>query len=567
MRSIFGIVSLLVTMGCAAEPPSETNLFPIVNGEVTKEFPSVGTLTRNLPGGNSGTYCSGTLVAPQWVLTAGHCLDVINGLDLEPALLTFYLGDQLSLPASGPEDSYQGHYYADARFLHPEFNPFFLFHDVGLLHLSEPVVGVAPYPLRTALLEDSFIGAAVTYVGFGKLGMSMGGTGTKRVTTMPTGEIQTHYYISDYQGSGVCEGDSGGPGFVTNEDGYEMVGVISGLVGGTSDICHSDAAASRVDYYASWVNGYIEGPGPDCHEVSDMCLCPAGCTADGPCDNSLCALESCFSLGACLMDCQGAMACTMRCRHRASAELLATWTLLDDCDESCQGAAECLTEVCPKEYSLCAESAISDRACPDLLSCLGTCQGMACQADCLSQGDAVERALVETMLLCDGDDCGVLQELCDTDIKCQDDAGCAAEEACLFPLVDSPVGLCGCRDDDGDLWCATDECDDSNELVNPDMDEICLDDLDNDCDGDVDEGCLAEVEAPTDSGGPMDVAAVDLVVAEPSVEPPPPSPSTGGCGVGRTPSSSWPMLLAGLILLCARLLGPRRPVSPRPHTT
>ena len=559
MRLTLCLASLLLASGCAAEPSPETTRQAIVNGEVTEEFPSVGTLTRNLPGGNSGTYCSGTLVAPQWVLTAGHCLAVINGLDLEPALLTFYLGDQLTLPGSVPTDSYQGHYYADARILHPDFNPFFLFHDIGLLHLSEPVVGVVPYPLRTASLEESFIGAAVTYVGFGKLGMSMGGTGTKRVTTMSTGEIQAHYYVSDYQGSGVCEGDSGGPGLVSSDDGYEMVGVISGLVGGTADICHSDAVASRVDYYASWVTGHLDGPGPNCHEMPDMCLCPAGCTAKGACDNALCALESCFSLGACLTDCAGGLACTMRCRRRADAGLLTTWTVLDNCDPSCEGTPECLAAACAKQYEACAQSAAGDRVCHEILTCLATCQGQACQDDCLGQGNAVEQGLVEALLTCDGDGCSVLQELCDALDRCQDDASCGPDEACHFPLADIAAGLCGCRDDDGDLWCAAQECDDANELVNPGMDELCWDGLDNNCDGDVDEGCAPPVEPGPDSEA-FPEAQADIAVAAPEsfVERPEVTLSGGGCDAGRAPTPAWFVCLAGIVLMCWRLLGPRR---------
>lgn len=557
MRHLPVAVLFMLAMSCAADPVLETSHQPIVNGELTADFPSVGTLTRNLPGSNSGTYCSGTLVAPQWVLTAGHCLDVINGLDLEPVLLTFYLGEKLTLPAQGPDDGFQGHYFADARFLHPEFNPFFLFHDVGLLHLSQPVVGVKAYPLRTESLDDSPLGTDVTFVGFGKLGMSMGGTGTKRVTTMPTKEIQAHYFVSDYQGSGVCEGDSGGPGFLPAGDGFEMAGVVSGLVGGTPDICHSDAVASRVDYYASWVQGHLDGPGPHCQEEPDMCLCPAGCTATGPCDNTLCALDGCLSLGACLTDCEGGLACTMRCRRRDETGLLATWSALTGCGQVCDGDLECLAKECPEEYESCRQSAATDRMCPELLTCLDTCQGPACEADCLSQGTDIEQGLVEALIDCDGEVCDDLQMICDSDARCSDDADCPPDEACgslpAYPLA----WICGCRDDDGDLWCATEECDDSNELVNPDASELCFDDLDNDCDGEVDEDCASPAEpepsadliagpeafGAEDVLSPEDVAAVadSLVEADPEFT----ARQSDGCSMGTTPSpSGWLLLLA-----------------------
>ena len=46
-------------LACQGEPSLESAQQAIVNGEVTDDFLPVGTLTRSLDGGNSGTFTSG----------------------------------------------------------------------------------------------------------------------------------------------------------------------------------------------------------------------------------------------------------------------------------------------------------------------------------------------------------------------------------------------------------------------------------------------------------------------------------------------------------------------------
>jgi len=50
-------------------------------------------------------------------------------------------------------------------------------------------------------------------------------------------------------------------------------------------------------------------------------------------------------------------------------------------------------------------------------------------------------------------------------------------------------GYCDCRDDDGDGFCASVDCDDKDPKSNPSKGEKCYDGKDNNCDGEIDEGC------------------------------------------------------------------------------
>ncbi len=550
---LFG--ATLWMLSCTTPPPLETSPQAIVNGTATDGFLPVGALTREQGGVNSGTYCSGTLVAPQWVLTAGHCLDKPNGIEALPITLSFFLGDQLTMPPIAADPGPKGHYFADARILHPQYNPLFFFNDVALLHLTRPVVGVVPYPLRSAPIDDGLLSSPVTFVGFGKTGQNQGGTGTKRVATMPLAEIQGTYVVTEFQGSGVCEGDSGGPALLPTATGFELAGVISGLVGGTPDICHSDASASRVDAYRDWILQHIEGGGPDCSEHPDMCLCPSGCQEPGPCNVAACELTSCLALGACLADCEGGALCELRCQRRAVGDVAAVWQNLELCLDACDGNGECKEQSCLEEAATCAASAPEGQRCPQLQDCLSRCSGPACQEDCLGRGDVTEAALAQALFDCvDADLCAELEGLCDADHRCQDDQDCPATEACTWPVAGAAAGLCGCRDDDGDLWCATDDCDDTNLQVNPGIGELCFDGLDNDCDLEVDEGCPVVTAPDPQEDGRSDLTAPEVVAVPQEADLPVPAPP-GACAIsGRPPPGGAPWSLGPWLLLAGLLV-------------
>ena len=89
--------SVLLASACAVGPPApEAHSFSqrqaaIVNGSLESGWQGVGALTYTLPGyGYQGEFCTATLITPQWVLTAGHCVSENDGFTPYPE--TTYLG-------------------------------------------------------------------------------------------------------------------------------------------------------------------------------------------------------------------------------------------------------------------------------------------------------------------------------------------------------------------------------------------------------------------------------------------------------------------------------------------
>lgn len=105
-------------------PLKKARMLKIIGGVESKKqkWPwHVAVLNRYME-----TFCAGTLIAPRWVLTAGHCLRSYLRVRFNEHDLTTHDGREVDMTVQ-------------RMFLHPQFNHFTVDNDIALLRLPRPV--------------------------------------------------------------------------------------------------------------------------------------------------------------------------------------------------------------------------------------------------------------------------------------------------------------------------------------------------------------------------------------------------------------------------------------------
>lgn len=260
MRSLMTASSLVAACGCSSSPGhsaagSSTDApgvaVRIINGTVTTQFPSVGKI-----GDSTGYGCSGTLIAPQFVLTAAHCAEGVSNTGGR-----FMIGNE--------------EYRTSRVILHPRYNADQIgsdtANDIAIFQLDRPVTNVTPSPIYRS---NPAVGQALTLVGFGYGGTGTSGSdgiyGVKRSGTTSIDRVSSTLISWDFDNnseSNTAPGDSGGAGFINVGGINYLAGVTSG---GTLDNAGlgDNSFDTRVDAYAAWIDSIVGSPTPATPVVS-----------------------------------------------------------------------------------------------------------------------------------------------------------------------------------------------------------------------------------------------------------------------------------------------------------
>ncbi len=211
-------------------------------------------LLRWRKGSWSGT-CSGTLIAPDAVLTAGHCVRSATLGDL--TIRSVQVGHPSARPERANVLRVEVHPEFDAQ--HPELG-----RDLAVVRLVRPVTRAQPMPLA-ALNDDVMLaGPPVRILGFGVT--RSGGRGSARLQGATLESLSPfHCFSGNVQGmaqtrfcaaspdAGVCPGDSGAPAVLSVEGTPHVVGVVSMAVDNSSRCVESAAVITRVSAFREWI--------------------------------------------------------------------------------------------------------------------------------------------------------------------------------------------------------------------------------------------------------------------------------------------------------------------------
>jgi len=424
--------------------------YPIVNGSETdyKEWKGAIAVVGEGPDGQM-SMCTGTLIDPEVVLTAGHCvyrkskqgqLETINVKNIQAGA-----------------NLVEAHLVANVKEvkMHPQWNGDVQQGvDLALIHLEEKVIDIDFYGIRSTSPQQGETGVIV---GYGLTSVQdQQSTGVHRKGDSSIQSVQQYGIIEIGNPSGTCQGDSGGPFFTLdgNSGKYLVTGVTSY---GNPQYCSATSGGYDVSVssYAEWIKQTVNeftGHDPVTPPGGETCQTPDQCSEGFICDSGKCVREvieySCPDTYKCLGSCSETM---QECEKDIAKESKDMFVAIRECiDTNCansQNMEQCVQYYCSQQETACN----NDDGCQAYIACMS--DAGLCEGTCVYKADDNAESSLENLMKCYNDNCGDAASQEEFN-KCSDEECGDQFDACFVPgdFTCKSIMQCmgNCADGDGE---------------------------------------------------------------------------------------------------------------------
>jgi len=252
-------------LGSAAAPPSQADSLysdPVYIRNALKLIPNRDRIIGGIPtslysdcvavGSDNGWCCTGTLVSPNVVVSAAHC---VGGCSTR-----VFVGEDVNDPDAGTVLP------VAKAVAHPDYRRPNPVNDIAVLILAEDA---ACKPRAMAPASAMKSAASVRLAGFGNTDVnSVGGYGRRRMVDVPLASDDPRYGAdastefvagAPFLDRDSCNGDSGGPAYVQSRRKWYLAGATSRATASSVRPCGDGGIYTRISSFEAWIRSVPGG--------------------------------------------------------------------------------------------------------------------------------------------------------------------------------------------------------------------------------------------------------------------------------------------------------------------